>query len=92
MKRLLLVCAALCSMGVMYANSKPFQSLSARQLTSIRTKPMPGHLPGSDPPPKIKSTSRVGRANILNQYYLKAYGNPDVGLLYYVMQAYNLFR
>ena len=42
--------------------------------------------------PKIKSTFRLGGTNILNHYYQNAYGNPQVGGLYYVMYAYNLFK
>ena len=40
--------------------------------------------------PKIKSTVRLGGTNILNHYYKNAYGNPQIGAMYYVSFAYNL--
>ncbi len=40
--------------------------------------------------PKIKSTVRLGGTNILNHYYKNAYGNPQIGGMYYVSLAYNL--
>jgi outer membrane receptor protein involved in Fe transport len=40
--------------------------------------------------PKIKSTVRLGGTNILNHYYKNAYGNPQIGGMYYVSFAYNL--
>jgi outer membrane receptor protein involved in Fe transport len=40
--------------------------------------------------PKIKSTVRLGGTNILNHYYKNAYGNPQIGGLYYVSYIYNL--
>ena len=40
--------------------------------------------------PKIKSTIRLGGTNILNHYYKNAYGNPQIGGMYYVSFAYNL--
>ena len=40
--------------------------------------------------PKIKSTIRLGGTNILNHYYKNAYGNPQIGGMYYMSFAYNL--
>jgi outer membrane receptor protein involved in Fe transport len=40
--------------------------------------------------PKLKSTFRLGGTNILNHYYKNAYGNPQIGGLYYVSFIYNL--
>ena len=40
--------------------------------------------------PKIKSTVRLGGTNILNHYYKNAYGNPQIGGMYYMSIAYNL--
>jgi outer membrane receptor protein involved in Fe transport len=40
--------------------------------------------------PKIKSTFRLGGTNILNHYYKNAYGNPQIGGLYYLSYIYNL--
>lgn len=40
--------------------------------------------------PKIKSTIKLGGSNIFNHYYKNAYGNPQIGGLYYVSFAYNL--
>jgi outer membrane receptor protein involved in Fe transport len=40
--------------------------------------------------PKMKSTVRLGGNNILNHYYKNAYGNPQIGGMYYVSFAYNL--
>jgi len=40
--------------------------------------------------PKIKSTVRLGATNILNHYYKNAYGNPQIGGMYYMSFAYNL--
>ena len=40
--------------------------------------------------PKIKSTVRLGGTNILNHYYKNAYGNPQIGAMYYMSFAYNL--
>jgi outer membrane receptor protein involved in Fe transport len=34
--------------------------------------------------PKTKSMIKLGGSNILNKYYRSAFGNPDVGALYYV--------
>lgn len=41
--------------------------------------------------PAIKSLVKLAATNVLNQYYLNAYGNPQVGGLYYVSFAYNIF-
>jgi outer membrane receptor protein involved in Fe transport len=41
--------------------------------------------------PKIKSQVRIGGTNIFNKYYKNAYGHPEVGGLYYVGFAYNIF-
>jgi hypothetical protein len=35
---------------------------------------------------------KVGGSNILNHYYLNAYGNPHVGGLYYVSLAFGLHK
>lgn len=40
--------------------------------------------------PKIKSAVRIGGTNILNHYYKNAYGNPQIGGMYYMSFAYNL--
>ncbi len=40
---------------------------------------------------KIKSLIKLGGTNILNHYYITAYGNPSIGALYYVSFAYNVF-
>ncbi|MBX3238453.1 MAG: TonB-dependent receptor [Chitinophagaceae bacterium] len=41
--------------------------------------------------PQIKSLFKLGATNLLNQYYLNAFGNPKIGGLYYVSFAYNIF-
>jgi hypothetical protein len=41
-------------------------------------------LPGS------KTQFKVGASNLLNKYYRSAFGNPEVGGLYYVSFGYNL--
>ena len=41
--------------------------------------------------PKIKSQVRIGGTNIFNKYYKNAYAHPEVGGLYYVGFAYNIF-
>ncbi|HEY4876624.1 MAG TPA: TonB-dependent receptor, partial [Puia sp.] len=41
--------------------------------------------------PKIKSVIKIGATNLLNQYYTDGVGNSDVGGLYYVGFAYNVF-
>ncbi len=40
---------------------------------------------------KIKSQVRIGGTNVFNKYYKNAYGHPEVGGLYYVGFAYNIF-
>ena len=39
----------------------------------------------------IRSVIKVGATNILNKYYLTAYGNPAIGGLYYISVGYNIF-
>lgn len=41
--------------------------------------------------PVIKSLVKLGATNVLNKYYLNAYGNPQIGGLYYISFAYNVF-
>jgi outer membrane receptor protein involved in Fe transport len=41
--------------------------------------------------PKLKSMIKVGGTNIFNHYYKTAYGNPEIGGLYYASIAYNVF-
>ena len=41
--------------------------------------------------PKIKSVIKLGANNLLNQYYVNAIGNAQVGGLYYVSLGYNVF-
>ena len=40
--------------------------------------------------PKIKSMIKIGGSNIFNHYYKNAFGNPEIGGLYYVSVGYNL--
>jgi len=40
--------------------------------------------------PKTKSQLKIGASNLLNKYYRSAFGNPEVGGLYYVSFGYNL--
>jgi outer membrane receptor protein involved in Fe transport len=40
---------------------------------------------------KIRSIFKIGCSNLLNQYYVSAFGNPEVGGVYYVGFAYNVF-
>ncbi|HET9278294.1 MAG TPA: TonB-dependent receptor [Flavitalea sp.] len=40
---------------------------------------------------KAKTMVKVGGTNIFNSYYKNAYGNPEIGGLYYVSVGYNLF-
>lgn len=40
---------------------------------------------------KIRSIFKIGASNILNKYYVSAFGNPEVGGVYYVSFAYNVF-
>jgi hypothetical protein len=39
----------------------------------------------------IRSVIKIGATNILNKYYLTAFGNPSIGGLYYVSFGYNVF-
>jgi outer membrane receptor protein involved in Fe transport len=40
--------------------------------------------------PKSKSQLKIGASNLMNDYYRSAFGNPEVGGLYYVSFGYNL--
>ncbi len=40
--------------------------------------------------PKIRSVIKIGATNITNRYYKNAYGNPQVGGLYYVSFGFKL--
>ena len=40
---------------------------------------------------KAKTMIKLGGTNLLNHYYRNAYGNPEIGGLYYVSVGYNLF-
>ena len=40
---------------------------------------------------KAKTMIKVGGTNVFNSYYKNAYGNPEIGGLYYVSLGYNLF-
>jgi outer membrane receptor protein involved in Fe transport len=41
--------------------------------------------------PKIKSIIKLGATNLLNAYYVNAYGNPYVGGLYYISYGFNVY-
>lgn len=41
--------------------------------------------------PSIRSMIKIGGTNIFNKYYYSAFGNPQVGGLYYVSFGYNVF-
>ncbi|MDR0793622.1 MAG: TonB-dependent receptor [Chitinophagaceae bacterium] len=41
--------------------------------------------------PKLKLLTKLGATNLLNHYYVNAFGNAYVGGLYYVSFAYNVF-
>ncbi len=41
--------------------------------------------------PKTKSIVKVGATNLMNKYYTNGFGNAQVGGLYYVSFAYNVF-
>lgn len=41
--------------------------------------------------PSIKSILKVGGTNIFNRYYQNGFANPNIGGLYYVSFAYNIF-
>ncbi|HWJ25598.1 MAG TPA: TonB-dependent receptor, partial [Flavisolibacter sp.] len=40
--------------------------------------------------PSIKSMIKLGASNVTNHYYTSAFGNPQVGGLYYLSFGYNL--
>jgi TonB dependent receptor. len=40
--------------------------------------------------PKIKSMIKLGGTNITNKYYQTAFGNPNIGGMYYVSYAFNI--
>jgi len=42
--------------------------------------------------PAIKSMFKMGASNLFNDYYRSAFGNPNVGGLYYVSFAYNVLQ
>jgi outer membrane receptor protein involved in Fe transport len=42
--------------------------------------------------PKIKSLVKLGASNLLNKYYSSAFGNPQIGGLYYVSFGFNVFK
>lgn len=41
--------------------------------------------------PKTRSLVKIGGTNILNKYYRTAYGNPQIGGLYYISFGWNVF-
>ncbi|HTN05162.1 TonB-dependent receptor [Agriterribacter sp.] len=41
--------------------------------------------------PAIGSLVKLGATNVLNKYYMNGFGNPEIGGLYYVSFAYNVF-
>jgi outer membrane receptor protein involved in Fe transport len=41
--------------------------------------------------PKIKSLIKLGATNLTNKYYVSAFGNPNVGGMYYMSFGYNVF-
>ncbi|MCO5238259.1 MAG: TonB-dependent receptor [Chitinophagaceae bacterium] len=41
--------------------------------------------------PAIGSLVKLGATNVLNKYYMNGFGNPEIGGLYYVSFAYNIF-
>lgn len=41
--------------------------------------------------PVIRSLFKIGATNLMNKYYLNAFGNPEIGGLYYASFAYNIF-
>lgn len=40
---------------------------------------------------QIKSMLKIGGSNIFNHYYQNAFGNPNIGGLYYISMSYNAF-
>lgn len=41
--------------------------------------------------PAIGSLVKIGATNVFNKYYMNGFGNPQIGGLYYVSFAYNVF-
>ena len=41
--------------------------------------------------PVSRSLVKIGGSNIFNKYYKTAFGNPEIGGLYYVSFGYNVF-
>lgn len=41
--------------------------------------------------PAVKSLIKLGATNLINKYYRSAFGNPDIGGLYYISFGYNVF-
>ncbi len=41
--------------------------------------------------PAISSLVKLGATNVLNKYYMNGFGNPEIGGLYYLSFAYNIF-
>ena len=41
--------------------------------------------------PKTRSMVKLGATNLTNKYYKTAFGNPEIGGLYYVSFGYNVF-
>ena len=41
--------------------------------------------------PKLKTLIKLGASNVFNKYYSSAFGNPQVGGIYYVSVGYNVF-
>ena len=41
--------------------------------------------------PSIRSQWKLGASNVLNKYYRSAFGNPEIGGLYYISFGYNVF-
>jgi outer membrane receptor protein involved in Fe transport len=41
--------------------------------------------------PEIRSMIKLGASNLTNKYYLSAFGNPQVGGVYYISFGYNVF-
>ena len=39
----------------------------------------------------VRSLIKLGATNILNHYYVNAFGNPAIGGLYYISYSYNIF-
>jgi outer membrane receptor protein involved in Fe transport len=41
--------------------------------------------------PSIRSQWKLGASNLFNKYYRSAFGNPEIGGLYYISFGYNVF-